>query len=94
MCEGQQIDRIRAAEVARQVPAIPTQLLFPKVVGRRPLFDSKLLPAHPLLEVGKAHTAACWNWPDVEQELMENPLHRGVQQRRTTVDELAKQSQS
>jgi peptide/nickel transport system ATP-binding protein len=33
----------------------------------------------PLLEVGKNHTAACWNWQDVERELEANPLHRGTQ---------------
>ncbi|MEZ4581776.1 MAG: ABC transporter ATP-binding protein [Caldilineaceae bacterium] len=29
--------------------------------------------------VGPEHFAACWNWRDVEQQLVANPLHRGVQ---------------
>jgi peptide/nickel transport system ATP-binding protein len=33
----------------------------------------------PELEtVGPDHTAACWNWREVEAELQRNPLHRGA----------------
>ena len=33
----------------------------------------------PELEtVGPEHTAACWNWREVEAELQRNPLHRGA----------------
>lgn len=28
--------------------------------------------------VGPQHTAACWNWQAVEEELTRNPLHRGA----------------
>ena len=31
-----------------------------------------------LAEVGPNHTAACWNWAQVEDELKRNPLHRGA----------------
>jgi len=31
-----------------------------------------------LVEVGPKHTAACWNWSQVEAELQANPLHRGA----------------
>ncbi|MCB0051759.1 MAG: ABC transporter ATP-binding protein [Caldilinea sp.] len=31
-----------------------------------------------LVEVGPNHTAACWNWVQVEDELKRNPLHRGA----------------
>src|SRR5690606_714588 len=33
----------------------------------------------PELEtVGPNHTAACWHWAQVEEELQRNPLHRGA----------------
>jgi peptide/nickel transport system ATP-binding protein len=31
-----------------------------------------------LTTVGPQHTAACWNWQAVEEELVRNPLHRGA----------------
>lgn len=34
-----------------------------------------------LTDIGPNHQAACWHWTDVEIELQQNPLHRGVQQR-------------
>jgi peptide/nickel transport system ATP-binding protein len=46
----------------------------------------------PLLEVSKNHTAACWNWQDVEQELQVNPLHRGIEQRMALLESLAEES--
>jgi peptide/nickel transport system ATP-binding protein len=48
----------------------------------------------PLIEVGPNHTAACWHWQEVERDLVEHPLHRGLKQRRAMLDELVKQSQA
>ncbi len=46
----------------------------------------------PLLDVGPGHQASCWHWQAVEQELKENPIHRGIQQRLAALEKLVEES--
>lgn len=73
-------------EELASIPGSPPDLInLPsgcKFHPRCPFATDKCKVEEPeLMDVGPGHQAACWHWQDVEAELRENPLHRGVQQR-------------
>ena len=71
-------------EELASIPGSPPDLIqLPsgcKFHPRCPFATEQCKQQEPELEtVGPGHTAACWHWQRVEEELVLHPLHRGVQ---------------
>lgn len=75
-------------EELSSIPGSPPDLInLPsgcKFHPRCPFATQKCKEQEPELQsVGYEHTAACWHWHEVEQELQKNPLHRGASRLQT-----------
>lgn len=71
-------------EELASIPGSPPDLInLPsgcKFHPRCPFATDKCKAEDPELEiVGDQHQSACWHWREVEQELAQRPLHRGLQ---------------